>query len=331
MRQTHESCSEVHESVVPRVWDTRHVPLAEAWEFYRDGVCSAFMPLRPERPGRSHDEFRSQHASYVVGDVTLNAVSASPHPVFKGPSEIAASEAECVYLNLQLAGRCRVTQGGETVELRAGQVAMFDSGHPFAMDHGETESLRVISMMIPRDRLAYAGSPRPLMLSDHPRYGSALRQAMAAFGSTGHVDLGDSIFTLRDVVLGLAELALTSESSVERPGTRREAHYFRMCELIRSHCHLSSLRLEQIAALIGVSVGTARNVFTQHDDTFGRRLLAERLRLAQQLLRDERSAHLSVAEVAYRCGFSDPAHFGRSFKASVGVPPGAWRRGQSKS
>jgi AraC family transcriptional regulator of arabinose operon len=37
---------------------------------------------------------------------------------------------------------------------------------------------------------------------------------------------------------------------------------------------------------------------------------------------------LSVSEIAYRCGFNEPYHFARRFKARYGMTPGAYRREQ---
>lgn len=52
----------------------------------------------------------------------------------------------------------------------------------------------------------------------------------------------------------------------------------------------------------------------------------------QRALRIERakallySSKLSLAQIAYECGFADQAHFTRAFAAATGACPGAWRR-----
>lgn len=325
MDESHEICSEAHDQDIWRVWDTDQVPQSQAFDLYRDGVCSAFMPLRPERPSDRNLPFRSRHVSRNLRDVALNIVTASPHPVFKGKSEIAASASECYYVNLQLSGRCRITQADETVQLRSGQIAIFDSASPFALDHGETETLQVVSLMVPKTRLANGPSAAPQILSDHPVYGSALRQAATAIAPTVRAGGSDALLQLRDVVLGLTDLALCDEMSNSHPGTRRNAHYYRLCDLVRRHCSEPTTSVEFISSMIGLSVGTVRNIFTEHNDAFGRRLLQERIDLAKLVLRNPSNAHLTIGEVAYCCGFSDAAHFGRTFKSSTGMAPGAWR------
>lgn len=326
MDQAHEIYAEAHNLGAGRIWDTDQVSQEEAFDLYRGGICSAFMPLRPERPVNPARPFRSRHVAHSLGDVALNIVTATPHPVFKGRREIAASNAECFYVNLQLAGRCRISQADETVEIRSGQIAIFDSAQPFSLDHGQTEMLQVMSLMVPKTRLSGASLCGPRVLSEHPVYGLALRHAAAAIAPTVRGDSDDAAMRLRDVVLGLSDLALSGDAPPTCQHSRRSAHYGTLCDLIRRHCSDPHTNVSQIARMAGLSVGTVRNVFTEHNDTFGRRLLHERVAMAKRVLRDPRNAHLTVAAVAYRCGFSEAAHFGRAFKASAGMAPGVWRK-----
>jgi AraC family transcriptional regulator len=52
-------------------------------------------------------------------------------------------------------------------------------------------------------------------------------------------------------------------------------------------------------------------------------LLARRVELAKEKLRDGR---LSLLDVALACGFADQSHLTRVFTRMVGISPGAWRR-----
>ena len=53
-----------------------------------------------------------------------------------------------------------------------------------------------------------------------------------------------------------------------------------------------------------------------------------RIKRACQLLRE---SDANVSDVAYRCGFSDPKYFSRSFKQSVGVSPSEYKSQQGDS
>lgn len=326
MDQAHEIDAEAHNLGVGRICDTDKVSQEEAFDLYRDGICSAFMPLRPERPLDPARPFRSRYVAHSLGDVALNIVNATPHPVFKDKREIATSNAECYYVNLQIAGHCRISQADETVEIRSGQIAIFDSARPFALDHGQTEMLQVMSLMVPKTRLSGASLGGPRVLSEHPFYGLALQHSAAAIAPTVRENSDDAAMRLRDIVLGLTDLALSGDMPPSCQHSRRSAHYGKLCDLIRRHCSDPQTNVSQIAGMVGLSVGTVRNIFTEHNDTFGRRLMYERVAMAKRVLRNPPDAHLTVAAVAFRCGFSDAAHFGRAFKACAGTAPGAWRK-----
>ena len=60
--------------------------------------------------------------------------------------------------------------------------------------------------------------------------------------------------------------------------------------------------------------------------SISRYVQGQRVRLAQEMLRDPDRQGLSVAEVAARCGFASQSHFGRVFRERVGVTPLQWRK-----
>ena len=94
-------------------------------------------------------------------------------------------------------------------------------------------------------------------------------------------------------------------------------------EYIRSHIG-DSFGLTQIAAATGVSRATVARLFDQElGRPAGAEILRQRLELAKRLLaKDE----LSIAEIAYRTGFCNPAYFTNTFRAAIGLTPKAWRR-----
>lgn len=60
--------------------------------------------------------------------------------------------------------------------------------------------------------------------------------------------------------------------------------------------------------------------------TLMRRVWNERLDRCRNELAIPSLAHCSVSEIAYRWGFSHPAHFSRAFTAHFGESPRAFRR-----
>lgn len=81
--------------------------------------------------------------------------------------------------------------------------------------------------------------------------------------------------------------------------------------------------LERIAGQLHTTPRTLIRRLKAQDTSYRQLLEDARLDCADALLAD---ARLTVAEVAQRLGYSDPANFGRAFRKLTGMTPAAWRR-----
>ncbi len=333
MDQVHDVCADTHLVSPTQTWDTAAVASRDAFDFYRDGICAAFMPLRPELDRRLRRHFQSKLSSYSAALGVLNIVSASAHQVNRGKAEIAASQEECCYLNFQLGSTCRIFQGGRDIQLSRGDVGLFDGAAAFTLEHAADKTLRVASIMIPkavlRDVFQFEMQSAPAKLSTHPDYGHLLRSAAETLAlSVGRVTQAE-FSRLFEIVLSLTTLASSDNRHSALSRCRKDAQFLRINRVIRQSCRDSSFSIADCATRVGLSVGRVRNLFTENDDTFGRALLRERLRWAAEYLSDQNRAHQTVSEIAYGTGFLDNSHFGRAFRAEYGLPPGTWRRSRA--
>ncbi|HEX4105560.1 MAG TPA: AraC family transcriptional regulator [Rhizomicrobium sp.] len=97
-------------------------------------------------------------------------------------------------------------------------------------------------------------------------------------------------------------------------------------ELIESRLG-ADLSLDELAFECGLSVAHFTRAFRQTvGETPHRWLMRRRVQTAQLLLL---STGKPLAQIAVECGFSDQAHFTKTFARLVGAPPGAFRREQN--
>lgn len=158
--------------------------------------------------------------------------------------------------------------------------------------------------------------------------GAALAQAALAEPSDG--DVLDSLF-LDGIAQALA-IHLLRRHAVLPPAARRTGEQpnalsperlRRVCDYIEDHL-ADELGLEELAGAACLSTYHLSRCFrratgiTLHSFVMGRR--TER---ARALLGDRR---LSLAEIAYLCGFSSQSHFTAVFKKTLGATPGQYRR-----
>ena len=104
--------------------------------------------------------------------------------------------------------------------------------------------------------------------------------------------------------------------------TRRKLS--RVQELIESRLD-ADLTLRELAAEVGYSRSHFLRTFRATTGvTPHRYILNRRIERARRLLRE---ADISIAQVAYRCGFSSQAHLTLAFRKVCGLTPGEYRRG----
>lgn len=132
--------------------------------------------------------------------------------------------------------------------------------------------------------------------------------------------------TLGDSLAELAKLAIIEQSSGKRGETIRETLRTRILGFINRNLADPDLTIERIAARMHCTKRYLHKVFSEEGETLSQYIWSRRLELCRaQLLRPDLSGK-SITEIAFACGFSNAAHFSRSFRARFGESPRAFRR-----
>lgn len=94
-------------------------------------------------------------------------------------------------------------------------------------------------------------------------------------------------------------------------------------EIIEANIY-NSLSLEELATLTHLSLSSFKREFARQYDCPPARYIRER-RLAQAA-RLLKTSDLRVSDIAFDCGFSDLAHFSKTFLKAYGAPPSKYRK-----
>lgn len=321
---------EKHTNEVLQIWDTANVGRSEAFDYYREAICSAFMPLRPKLDKRQRKLFHASVRSHQLVGGVLNRVTAQSHDVYKGAKEIAASPQDCYYLNLQCTGDCQIEQGGKNFVLHPGDIALFDGAEVFDLKHDKHPTLAVNSLLIPKtllqERCDNLPDGVPIMLSHHLIFGGLLFEGLSSLASAVEYETQDVISDLYELVLSLASKAIDTRGRRPSLQMRSDANFHRIILHIRMNYADQAYSITDCAANVHLSVGYIRNLFTKHDDSFGRFLLRERLKRAAEVLSNPLYSHIPVYAVADMVGFKDTSHFSRAFRQCYQCSPSDWRK-----
>lgn len=107
---------------------------------------------------------------------------------------------------------------------------------------------------------------------------------------------------------------------------RRAGVLQRVARSIEQRLGEPELSLSDIAAANGMSVRNLQKLFEAFDKAFSVYVRSRRLERCRDDLASPLLAQLSISEICYRWGFTDPAYFSRSFRDQFGVSPREFRR-----
>lgn len=109
-------------------------------------------------------------------------------------------------------------------------------------------------------------------------------------------------------------------------GKRRQARsklYFEITLWLSANFAEAELTGAKVASEFGISVRTLHKLFREFNDSASFAVFLNNIRMqnARKLLWDSSMRELTMADIGWRCGFSDPAHFGKVFKKYHSLTP----------
>jgi acetamidase/formamidase/AraC-like DNA-binding protein len=107
---------------------------------------------------------------------------------------------------------------------------------------------------------------------------------------------------------------------------RRAGVLNRVAQTIERRLSESDLSLTDVAAENGMSIRNLQKLFETFDKTFSTYVRSRRLERCRDDLASPLLGQISISEICYRWGFTDPAYFSRSFRTEFGVSAREFRR-----
>jgi AraC-like DNA-binding protein len=149
---------------------------------------------------------------------------------------------------------------------------------------------------------------------------------MAADADRLSADAGAS--ALGAATIELVRALLVSAAGDERltREVREESLVSRVLAWSRAHLTDTDLAPERIAAVHNVSVRQLYKACAEAGVSLEQWLIAERLELARTELTTPSGRRRPIAATAHACGFQDPSHFARRFRAAFGLSPHEWQQ-----
>lgn len=243
----------------------------------------------------------------------------------------AAQLTDIVHIAVQLGGSVRITQDGREAELKNGDFCIVDAGRLGTFVQSPDAYCLVIEVSR-RDCEARLG---PLARwtarrVDGQHGGGALASTFAQLLPNQLSYLSASSQSqIKLQLLDLVALALKdSEGDDFVHSSARLASLLRLKSVVDDNLSNCNATCEDLASAAGISVRYANQLLDAEQTSLQRLLFSKRIEKCQAALADPAQAHRQISDIAYSWGFGDVSHFGRLFKAIVGMTPRDFKKRQ---
>lgn len=296
---------------------------------WQASVASVFGPFAISRNDTA--DFHGHLRVKGRGALRFGSLAYRGHNFERRPGDVARLASDYFTLTWPVAGEVLAAVEGAEHAIRPGSLYLFNHAVPYSTVPQVT--YHTMGVAFPCAALRQrAGAVRPfyaLPLAE-PGSGGALLMGFVEHVARDLERWDERVFAgLGERLLDLIALLMVEGAGAGAAGETsvRIAHRERALRHIRAHLGDPELGPEAVARAGGISLSYLHQLFRGAGPGVEECIVAERLEQCRRWLRDPGCRHLSISTIAYRAGFSHPAHFSRAFKRRFGATPSELRAG----
>ncbi|MGY1636302.1 helix-turn-helix domain-containing protein [Geodermatophilus sp. SYSU D00742] len=308
--------------------DTAALPPEHRVEAFRVAFGQASVPCSIEHLGPPA-QVRTRMHLWRYGRADLFSTDSSGFRLVRTPRHVRQEDPPVVALAVQWGGVGRFTQFGADQAVGTGELMLNDLRAPYAFSWSGTGGSR--AFQVPSDQLGLspdvvrAAAPR---LRASPLHDLVRDHLVRMAGDADRLAGDPAAGILGTATTELVRALLVSAAAPDRlvAGVRAETMATRVLAYARQHLTDPELTPGRIAAAHNVSVRQLYKVCAEAGVSLEQWVIEQRLEAARAELASPAGRRRSIAAVARGCGFSDPSHFARRFRAAYGTTPREWQR-----
>lgn len=261
-----------------------------------------------------------------IGAVELTHLRANGQKVRRTASLIAESDDDHVLLQIQREGRCVLQQDGRTAVALPGDLVLYDSVRPYELLFDDLSHDAWILRLTRGQLEAHVGGLQDLTATTLGSGNTAVRTLVAMLG-TLHDHVHElhpaSVHSMSEAVTSTVAASLRSlpKANVKKASNLASYHLTRVKAFVQKNLRDPDMSIASIAAAMQMSPDSLCRLFRSEPVSLSRWLWQQRLEACRRDLCDVRLARRGVSDIAFSWGFSDAAHFSRSFRAQFGISP----------
>lgn len=316
------------------IFSTDIIKPNERFDYWLESINTLYVPLECT-PVRLQD-FGAWIKSYMLPNLQISRVSSRPQRVYRPQSSVNLNQQHDFIIKIQTQGICRFRQNDRDGILRAYDFVLIDGLLPYELDF--PEDFEQIVLKVRADRL--------------PMNPAQLHQAIAVpiCGSRGAGALfmrllcslieqfeqhtlmpNQDLSFIEQSLVGLLAAALIHPNDEQPPIAQQSALESYHIERVKQHIDRrlgdATISIKTIAQELNISSSYLHRLFQGQSLSASQYLWQRRLEACRrELLQTNTDTPMSISQIAYKWGFSDAAHFSRSFKSHFGCTPRQYKQ-----
>lgn len=304
----------------------------ERWCLALRDACGRFEAKAPPHMGLFLGHVQQQDlGGLAVSSIRTNAPQIVCHTVRNSTKTDGIDDRHC-YLVVQKSGHSRLSQTHMSIDLAPGDVAFMDAA--YGCEITPLGLMEHVSIHIDRrkvENLLPSGPGRLAKLSRASTSGKLVHMLASQIcdeyaEQNTCTDEGEALQDAMVTLLGQA-LKLSSPHEKSIPPEGMERHLLSHAKkLIDSSLKDPQLTPARLARQLDMSVRQLYRLFEHDNESVCRYIHRTRLQAAAKDLGNPFMHDKSLTDIAYTWGFSDSAHFSRSFKKQFDLPPRDYRQ-----
>lgn len=288
-------------------------------------IAEAYFPLQTHF--RDPLRFNGKLSRMTLGHVGLSRLTSAPVNYERRRGHIREAREEEYLITIPKTSSVEFRQLGKEVRCEPGGFILERGDEPYRFMYADPNDLFVLkvrkAVLTERVRQPDRFCARVIDATSGTAnlFTSMVGHAQTQVGYAGTT----TCETIGRQLLELLGLALEEENGVTASSASsvRAAHLNRIDQFIRANLKNTDLAPDLIAECCGISKRYLHDLFKDVNGTVSQQIRDQRLMAARDRLGSV--GDVSMADVAYRFGFSDQAQFSRLFKAKFSMTPSDFR------
>lgn len=297
------------------------LPYRDREAYWKEVIEKTYFPLEVEF--RNPNDFQGQISQWELGSLGVSRLESSATRFKRIQQQIDESEP---YFLITAPSQKRVefTQAGRTVICNPGAFILERSDLPYEFSFNQDNELWVIRVPVSLLRSRIREPERFLYMEFNKQRGMGavffdfMKNIVQQYAHTDAA--GQAI--LSNQLIDLLALSIQNDDRVlmSNEAGLRSAHLRNVEAFVRANIKNPNLSPSMISGSCNISTRYLHKLFKDSSQTVSQWIKELRLQSAMNDIKIN-SSYTTLAEIAYRWGFTDQAHFCRLFKVRFGCTP----------